>query len=75
MMKNNICFSSFWYICYISLFVYHFGIYMIEKNKIKNSIHPKPQTDTQPSLPPIRNNFYPELPQSDDDITNVYIPQ
>ena len=45
-------------------------------NKIKNSIHPKPQTDTQPSLPPVRqpqpqNSFYPNL---DDTPINVYIP-
>ena len=46
-----------------------------KKKRKESKVHPSPKPPAPSNnLPPIRNNFYPELPQSDDDITNVYIP-
>ena len=46
-----------------------------KKKRKESKVHPSPKPPApSKNLPPIRNNFYPELPQSDDDITNVYIP-
>ena len=49
--------------------------YFKKKKRKESKVHPSPKPPAPSNnLPPIRNNFYPELPQSDDDITNVYIP-
>ena len=68
-MNRTIFVLATWYILVLVGLLSFWYLHDRKGNKIKNSIHPKPQTDTQPSLPSkttkittkpqTQNSFYP----------------